>query len=121
MSERKPLTLEELRKMDGKPVWVECLITKNILAHLLGGVFCQNLYRVDLVFGIGKTVLLKGVTGQTGQRTTTNSPALTVQRGSRAIFARKNLTNTRTSSHIATTTKATRATSQRFAPRVAVR
>lgn len=25
MSERKPLTLEELRKMDGKPVWVECL------------------------------------------------------------------------------------------------
>lgn len=25
MIERKPLTLEELRKMDGKPVWVECL------------------------------------------------------------------------------------------------
>lgn len=36
MSERKPLTLEELRKMDGKPVFVECLNPQKYICPPVG-------------------------------------------------------------------------------------
>lgn len=38
-----PLTLEELRNMNGKPVWVKCCNPQNTLLHLLDGVFWRNL------------------------------------------------------------------------------
>lgn len=36
MSERKPLTLEELRKMDGKPLFVECLNPQKYICPPVG-------------------------------------------------------------------------------------
>lgn len=41
MEENKPLTLEELRGMDGEPVWVECLGTKDYSAWTIVDI-CLN-------------------------------------------------------------------------------
>ena len=44
-----PLTLEELREMDGEPVWIECLFNENLSSYVVidrcdNGIFTKLFY-----------------------------------------------------------------------------
>lgn len=115
MSERKPLTLEELREMDGKPAFGVSLITDKPGEWFICRVVEMSKVWFIACAGTSQGFGDKDTYGKTWLAYAYDPPALTVRRGSRVIFARKNLTNTRILLHIATTTKVTRATFQRFA------